>query len=174
MPKLIKNVQENILCEGKKVLIKKGYDKLNIREICKNCNIATGTFYNYFSSKEDLARQIFISDWNKSIKVIDKIKTSPKSLKEKLRALYIELDKFISNYMSTFYELSMRKGKRNCKSHSKVYSEIEKFIDYEKERGTINSTISSKQIAEFIVHNFVCLSNTHYLTFDEFYSILNI
>ncbi|MCS4479905.1 TetR/AcrR family transcriptional regulator [Clostridium botulinum] len=40
--------------------------------MCKNCNIAIGTFYNYFSSKDHLVREIFVSDWEKSIKIIKK------------------------------------------------------------------------------------------------------
>ncbi|MCW6071193.1 TetR/AcrR family transcriptional regulator [Clostridium botulinum] len=50
--------------------MRKNYEELNIRDVCKNCNIAIGTFYNYFSSKDHLVREIFVSDWEKSIKII--------------------------------------------------------------------------------------------------------
>ncbi|MHB9919451.1 hypothetical protein CF055_05725 [Clostridium botulinum] len=42
--------------------MRKNYEELNIKGVCKNCNIAIGTFYNYFSSKDHLVREIFVSD----------------------------------------------------------------------------------------------------------------
>ncbi|ADO78167.1 TetR/AcrR family transcriptional regulator [Halanaerobium praevalens] len=33
---------------------KKGYNQVTIREICKKAGVAKGTFYHYFSAKEDL------------------------------------------------------------------------------------------------------------------------
>ncbi|KEI91443.1 TetR/AcrR family transcriptional regulator [Clostridium botulinum] len=69
--------------------------------MCKNCNIAIGTFYNYFSSKDYLVREIFVSDWEKSIKIIEKIKLSDTTLKEKIYN-FVCLNQ--NNYMS-FEEL---------------------------------------------------------------------
>lgn len=42
------------------VLIRmKGYQKVTIREICQNAQISIGTFYLYFSSKDDILLEIF-------------------------------------------------------------------------------------------------------------------
>ncbi|MDU7254172.1 MAG: TetR/AcrR family transcriptional regulator, partial [Clostridium sp.] len=90
MPKILKNIREKLLIEGRKILLEKNYEELNIRDVCKNCNIAIGTFYNYFSSKDHLVREIFASDWEKSIKIIEKIRLSDATLKEKIYNLYIE------------------------------------------------------------------------------------
>lgn len=38
---------------------KKGYSKITIREICQNARISVGTFYLYFSSKDDILLEIY-------------------------------------------------------------------------------------------------------------------
>ncbi len=38
---------------------KKGYSKITIREICQNAQISVGTFYIYFSSKDDILLEIY-------------------------------------------------------------------------------------------------------------------
>lgn len=42
------------------VLIRmKGYQKVTIREICQNAQISIGTFYLYFSSKDDILMEVY-------------------------------------------------------------------------------------------------------------------
>ncbi len=43
-----------ILSEGKKLILKKGYNSVTVDEISRKANITVGTFYHYFHSKEDL------------------------------------------------------------------------------------------------------------------------
>lgn len=38
---------------------KKGYSKITIREICQNAQISIGTFYLYFSSKDEILLEIY-------------------------------------------------------------------------------------------------------------------
>lgn len=38
---------------------RKGYSKITIREICQNAQISVGTFYIYFSSKDDILLEIY-------------------------------------------------------------------------------------------------------------------
>lgn len=38
---------------------KKGYNQVTIREICKQAEVAKGTFYHYFSAKEDIILEIY-------------------------------------------------------------------------------------------------------------------
>lgn len=38
---------------------KKGYSKITIREICQNAQISVGTFYLYFSSKDDILLEFY-------------------------------------------------------------------------------------------------------------------
>ena len=42
-----------------RLIRKKGYSKITIREICQNAQISVGTFYLYFSSKDDILLEIY-------------------------------------------------------------------------------------------------------------------
>lgn len=67
MPKIIENIQNNILETGKNQLLSEGYDKVTVRSIAKECGIAVGTIYNYFPSKEMLVAHIMLGDWQQSM-----------------------------------------------------------------------------------------------------------
>ena len=64
MPKIIDNVRERAITEAREILLQKGYKDLTIRQITEKLNIAPGTFYNYFPSKEYLAACIMLEDWH--------------------------------------------------------------------------------------------------------------
>lgn len=63
MPKIIDNLKEQILQSGKALLIAEGYRALTIRQVAASCNIAVGTVYNYYASKDALVAGIMAVDW---------------------------------------------------------------------------------------------------------------
>ncbi len=46
--------KEAIVAVSIKIAAVQGLDKISIREVAKNCNVAVGSIYNYFPSKADL------------------------------------------------------------------------------------------------------------------------
>lgn len=54
MARDFQQTHENILSSGKKLFLKKSYERTNLREICKDANVTTGAFYRHFSDKESL------------------------------------------------------------------------------------------------------------------------
>ena len=93
MPKLIKNVEEKLIATALDLFIKEDYDAVNMRKIAKHAGVASGTVYNYFSSKEALYQAVLMKSWDASLKELDAIRHEPISLSEKLKkfmtALYI-------------------------------------------------------------------------------------
>ncbi|MEW7292404.1 TetR/AcrR family transcriptional regulator [Aquimarina sp. 2304DJ70-9] len=53
-----KHNKEDILETGYQVLRKNGYHDVGINQILKEAGIPKGSFYNFFESKEDFARQV--------------------------------------------------------------------------------------------------------------------
>lgn len=43
-----------IIESGKRLFLENGYERTNLRELCKEAGITTGSFYRHFESKEDL------------------------------------------------------------------------------------------------------------------------
>ncbi|MFT4146986.1 MAG: TetR/AcrR family transcriptional regulator [Mobilitalea sp.] len=62
--KTIKDGEERrkeILLTARKLFVQKGYDQTSINDILKIVDIAKGTFYYYFSSKEEVLQAIIMS-----------------------------------------------------------------------------------------------------------------
>lgn len=179
MPKLIENAKEKIITEGRKILLNKNYKELSIREIAKQCGIAVGTFYNYFSTKEDLVIEIFKDDWNKVFDLTKKLRDMDDTFKNKIACLYEVMDEFISKYITIFYEIAMLNGyeQKEIKEIDKftfIYTELALIIEDEKKKGNIKSKIESLKLAQLIVSNLIYLSKNKYMTFDELYESITI
>lgn len=58
-----------ILNSAKKSFMEKGFEKSNLREICKNANVTTGAFYKHFTDKQNVFEELVKS-------VINELKTS--------------------------------------------------------------------------------------------------
>lgn len=179
MPKIIENLRETIVQEGRKLLSNKEYKELNVREIAKNCNIALGTFYNYFSTKDELILEIVREDWRKISDLIERLKSMDEPCKEKIRKIYISLELFISSYISIFIEMAMLNNYsyENHMSNDKfhlLYGKTSELIDIEKAKNHIHSPLSSYQLAQLIMSNLIYLNTNKYISFDELYDSFKI
>ena len=47
---------EKILESGKQLFLKNGYERTNLRELCKGAGITTGAYYRHFEDKAALSR----------------------------------------------------------------------------------------------------------------------
>jgi AcrR family transcriptional regulator len=172
LPKIIENIRELILDEGKKALTNSNYKNLNIREITKACGIGTGTFYNYFKNKEEMAIAIFERDWDNIISSVKSIVKADISLKNKLFQIYLCIDGFLSDHISIFIEMSSDNCsyKQDMSTMAPLYEAVEEILVLHK--GTLNTSIEVKKLAAFIIYNFNNMAKTKYITFEEFYSLL--
>lgn len=176
LPKILENVKENLINEGRKLLISGTYKDLNIRDIAKNCNISIGTFYNYFSTKDDLIHEILIADTNIMLDKMICLKDSKEPLKEKMHIIYSLFEMFIDKYISTFYEFTVVKGYR--KSHydnfKPIFQVISEILTIEKTKGNLKSSLDTYKLATFIVSNFIYTSENKNMSFDELYSCMQL
>lgn len=172
MPKIIKNAREDLLIEGKKQLLSNGYINLNIRNITKECNIGTGTFYNYFKNKERLVFDILTNDWNTILNKSNQIINDDISFKSKISIISNNINEFLSNYRLIFSEMA----KHSSKNHhiiEPMYTVIESIINIHIEKGEINPTISSTKFSYFLLNNLILISRSE-LTLDDVFALLNI
>lgn len=58
---LVKERREHIVRYSTKVFTKKGYDRTNMRELAKACEMSAGALYHYFGSKEEILYSIINS-----------------------------------------------------------------------------------------------------------------
>ena len=58
----MKNTKQEIFNVARELFIKKGFKETGISEITKEVGIAVGTFYKFYSSKEELFMDVFIKE----------------------------------------------------------------------------------------------------------------
>ncbi len=105
MPKTLTNVKEDILAVTRQMIKENGYSELNIRNIASRCGVATGTVYNYYSSKDEIITEILLTEWKLMLKRIDQnAKTSTSPTIEGLEAIYKELNSFMINVHGKWFQ----------------------------------------------------------------------
>lgn len=177
MPKIISNLKEELMIKGKDILVNKGYNALNIRDLAKNCNIGIGTFYNYYQNKDEIVRAIIKTDWEKIVRETHvKILNSNEEFKEKLYTIYDGIYRFLSNYLDTFMVMVSAGGKKHRSDKILIpYENILKdILVLHKEKGDISYDISDEKLAKLILNNIIYICRDKSITFDDFYLSLNI
>ena len=168
MPKIIKNVREQLLAEAKRQVSELGYAKTTMRSVAGACGLGVGTVYNYFPSKDVLVASFMLEDWQRELLNIENAsKSDPCSV---LRAIYDSLSSFISLYKSLFADAE---AKRNFNSshweyHTVLRSQIAKMVF-----SVINKADNDDFICEFISESLLTWT-VEGKSFEEIYSILKL
>lgn len=93
-----------IIKEGLKALYRKGYNATGVKEITDAAGIPKGSFYNYFSSKEDFAVAAMQYFTSKELAVLEEILTDAHTPPlERIENLYrMKIEHFISKGRYSF------------------------------------------------------------------------
>ncbi len=98
MPKVIENIREAILHTAKSILLSDGYDKLSLREVARQCNIAVGTIYNYFPSKLALTIAIMLEDWTEQLGKMRRDCAGAENAESGIKSIFFSLQEFAAVY----------------------------------------------------------------------------
>lgn len=110
MPKIIKNLERNLLEEAKRQITESGYAAMTIRSVAKGCGVGVGTVYNYFPSKEAMIATYLLEDWSKSIAAINAVGTYSDQPSNVLRCMYDELCRFAQQHKAVFEDEAAASG----------------------------------------------------------------
>lgn len=81
---MVKNIKDEILSVAYNLFITKGYDNTSVDEIIEKVNIAKGTFYYYFTSKEEMLDEVINKMINEEIIEAKKIVSMPIPIEQKV------------------------------------------------------------------------------------------
>ncbi len=151
MAKIIENLYVDIQTVGKKILLEDGYNQMTLRLVASKCNIATGTIYNYFKSKDELVATIMFKDWKELLE-----KTSPKVAKAKKAIDGLELIfDMIKDYTAIYQKAWIDYGGSLVgmkDRHSILIKQLSELINTLFERFGID-TVSTSFISEVLLYS---------------------
>ncbi len=104
MPKNLTNVKEDILAVTRQMIKETGYSELNIRNIAARCGVATGTVYNYYSSKNQIIAEILMNEWKLMLRRIDQNTKNTSQIIDKLEIIFNELNYFMINVHGKWFQ----------------------------------------------------------------------
>jgi len=74
-----------LLAAAVRVFARKGYHAARVGDIAEEAGVAYGLLYHYFSSKEEVLRNVFRETWRQLIATIESVERSGDSPREQLR-----------------------------------------------------------------------------------------
>lgn len=122
-----KHIHEELLNKSKELFTQYGFAKTSIDDIVNACGIAKGSFYTYFSSKEELFYAVLRREENIKEKIISEIMHEPLSAKDLLIRFFeisfktIEQNPFLQSlYQRGEYERIVKRLPRDLiENHAK-------------------------------------------------------
>lgn len=94
----MEEIKKQLLLYGKQLFSTKGFKKTGIKEITENVGIASGTFYNYFNSKEELFLEIYMEENNKlKREIVEKIDVNQNPVNVIVDTIHLMIERMESN-----------------------------------------------------------------------------
>ncbi|WP_039658215.1 TetR/AcrR family transcriptional regulator [Clostridium tyrobutyricum] len=150
------NKKESIFNAGRKLFLSKGFKNTNVSDITKLAGLGVGTFYNYYSSKEELFFEEFIEESNKHKKYImehidldqDPVKVAMNLISENVSAMKSNQILAEWNNHELTAELEKYYSEENKKNGDTFYNFYIGILKKWKREGKIRSDIDDDIIVE--------------------------
>jgi AcrR family transcriptional regulator len=124
-----KDIRKKIISVAKILLNKKDYHEVVMEEIAKSAGVAKGTIFFYFKTKENFVKEIFKSELEEVISMIDDVAKKDLPAIEKLRLLYDKYADNVSKNIHLFMMLRKEMVREDCKIHSLMNKEYKKIAE---------------------------------------------
>lgn len=151
--------KKDILSAAFTLFRKDGIAAVKITDIAEKANVSKVSIYNYFGSKEELARQVMFDYMDKKAVEFKTFMTSDLSFKEKLNMIHIENMKSLGELITGETDGLMSNeliSSPQVQQFLKVYGETKikplfvEFIKQGKLEGDIDSELSTESIFMYI------------------------
>lgn len=140
--------KDAILAAARDLFMKKGLDTVKITDIAKKACVSKVSIYNYYGSKDELARQVLCAILENSLLDFKKFLKRDISFKEKFEILY-EIKIGVTETHESFYRLlSSPKMQQYLSEYYEAISKplLIEFIEQGKQEGYIDSKLSNEAL----------------------------
>jgi AcrR family transcriptional regulator len=177
LARIIENPQQLILSKAKEILYNEGYMNLTMRNVSKACDIALGTIYNYYPTKKDLVIEMMTEYWHEYINKTQAIVNSDYNFYDKLKIIFDDLSIFLKTFKEIWLKPELYDKADYVKDGMKkkslyIYKLVLLIEDILIKHNKVNSNLSSYQLAEFIVLNFITIVQMPVFKYSSFEVIL--
>lgn len=165
MPKIIENLEANLIEEARKQISEQGYAATTIRSVARGCGVGVGTVYNYFPSKEALIANLLLGDWRNCIAAIEASAAQSDLPEPVVQCICHQLQIFVSKYQTIFHDETATAGFSGSfrRYHSLLRNQLSQPI-----RKFCHSDFQADFIAEALL-TWTCSGTT----FDELYGMID-
>jgi len=157
------DTKQKIIETGAHIMHQKGYNHTGIQEVLKAAGVPKGSFYFYFSSKEEFGLQVIDFFDNMYLDMVKSIigDTTRAPLKRLAKILDLFIDLFrgldytcgcpIGNFSQEMGDLSPAFGDRLSKSVEVIVKIYRDLLNEAKDTQEIQEDIDTDEMADFIV-----------------------
>ena len=142
-------IQESLIVEGRRLFSKYGLKRTAIAELCRAAGIAKGSFYTFFSSKEDLFMAVLDREEEFRHQLLEEIYQEAPDTRSALELLFTRGLQFVeqSDFLQQLYtedtypQLLRKLGKERLQAHQhKDEQEVKGFVTALQQQGLIVQT----------------------------------
>lgn len=166
MPKIIKNVRENIISSTKEIILEKGFNALTMRDVAKKTGYGVGTIYNYFPNKMSILAAILLGEWSlEGRKIEEKIQKSP-TFPTSIEEIYSSIKVFFQSHKDLFFSVQIPFEIRSKIhfGHDAFLRNIEKYVLEAQKKFSIDSNDKDRYVACLLL---IQAASTYELPFEE-------
>lgn len=148
-------VKDKIIQAALEVFLEKGFNDTTVADIMNKADLGTGTFYNYFESKEDMINHCLREQIQKAILSLQDLKKTPLSATAKLTQILITTGKIFEEnktFLGLFQGLlKINPDIRKQPSHGNLFKNIiMEVIKQGQEEGEFIPEIPTEIVTELI------------------------
>jgi len=176
MSRIIENPKQLILSKAKEILYNEGFKNFSMRSLSSKCDIALGTIYNYYSTKEELLIEMMTDYWKEHLYILEDIVNSDDTLYIKLNEVFNKLSIFIKTFKEIWLKPELYQKpdciKKSLKQEN-IYMEkliiiIEHILLNEVEKTNIKLKLDSYETAKFILMNYITMLQMSLFKYSSF------
>ena len=179
MSQKIDNAKETLM-EQCRLFLLQNHDgrcgRFNVRDLTARCGMASGTFYHYFKSKDELVLLVMERDWSAIIDEIEPIAGQNCSLRDKVKAIYEKINGFERRYYFSAMRLLSQTPEnlaRRQENERRMYDLIQNFLRAETERGELAFSGDYEIAAYLLIQLFLAAGRNPGMDFDKLWECMN-
>ena len=171
MPKIIDNLEENLLSAARRLIAEHGYAAVTMRAIAKECGVAVGTFYNYYSSKDAMLAACLLHDWQAALAAAGEKTAAAQSAEEAVETVFSAVRAFEEQNRSIFSDESARSSAAGAlqKRHGLLRRQIAALLEEPCRR--FSDVPDGVFLAEFIAESILSWSGED-IAFSQLWPLL--